>query len=256
MTYELYNNKTILNFDEDKHLYTMNGIKVHGTTSILGVIAKPALMYWAVNQAISHLEKCLVPGTSYDEIQLKAMLESAKTAHRKKSTDAADKGKFVHEWCESYIKGEDPKLPVNTELRNAVSKFLEWVNTNNVEFLETEKIVYSQKYNYAGTLDFIAKVNGKIMLGDFKTSTGIYDEYFFQTSAYQQAYLEEYPDKKIEGNIIVRIGKDATLELKESYDYEKNIKAFMGALALYNRIQELKDESYKKKGGGSYENNN
>ena len=42
----------------------------------------------------------------------------------------------------------------------------------------------------------------------------------------------------------------------ESYDYEKNIKAFMGALALYNRIQELKDELYKKKGGGSYENNN
>ena len=68
-----------------------------------------------------------------------------------------------------------------------------------------------------------------------------------QVAAYQQAYQEEFPTSIIDGGVIVRIGKDATLEVKEFNDYEKNIQAFNGAIELYKRLQELKDEAYKLK---------
>ena len=95
-------------------------------------------------------------------------------------------------------------------------------------------------------MDFYCQIGDKRFAGDTKTSSGIYDEMWFQTSAYQQAYQEE-TGVRIDGQIIVRVGKDGSLEVKENYEYEKNIVAFNGALLLYRRIQELND--IKKKGG-------
>lgn len=246
MSTNLYNDKITLHFDEEKHLYTVGGKVVDGTTGVLSVIAKPALIGWAVKVAIESLERTLEPGISYDELQLKAMLESAKGAHRKRSGTAADMGHMVHEWIAKHIAGENPKPLVNKECLNAVNKFLEWEREHKVEFLESEKVLYSSKYNYAGTMDFLAKVDGKVMIGDFKTSSGIWDEYWLQVAAYQQAYQEEFPEVKIDGALIVRIGKDATLEVKERAEgaYELDRDAFNAALVLYRRLRQLKDMKF------------
>lgn len=242
IVFPLYNDSVHLLFDANKHLYTVDGKKVDGTTGILGVIAKPALMYWAVNVTIAYLQKCFQAGEMYDEVQIKKFFDGAKSAHRKKSSEAADIGTMVHNWIRDHIAGKKPKTPVNTIIKNAINQFLSWEKDHNVKFLESEKVVYSREHNYAGTLDFIAEVDGEIKIGDFKTSTGIWDEYWYQLAAYQQAYMEEYPGLKIAGGIIVRCGKDGSLEVAERTDYEKNVIAFNSALALYRRINELKNE--------------
>lgn len=255
MKYKLYNGEIELDFNEEKHLYTVNGKKVDGTTGVLNVISKPALMYWAVNMSVEFFQTAIKPGVVYDEVQLKAMADGMKTAHRKRSTDAADIGKMVHDWIKSYLEGKKPAMPVNEQILNAVKTFLAWEKEYNVKFLHSEKILYSKKYNYAGTLDFIAEMDtpdhdGRIkVLGDFKTSSGIWDEYWFQTAAYQQAYLEEFPEEFIAGQTIVRIGKDGSLEVKNSKpgDYEENLEAFNAALILHRRINVLKDEAYQLK---------
>jgi hypothetical protein len=41
------------------------------------------------------------------------------------------------------------------------------------------------------------------------------------------------------------VSKIGELEVVENYDYEKNIKAFNGALQLYKRVMELRDEREK-----------
>lgn len=240
----LYGDTIELLFDEVLHLYTINGKKVDGTTSALGVISKPALMYWAVNQAIEHLQGIMKPGKSYDEMEIRSMLLDAKGAHRKKKETAADMGTFVHKWCEDWIAGLNPEVPVNPELKNATDQFLKWVSEHHVEFLLSEKVVYSKLYNYAGTMDFLAKIDGKLTVGDFKTSSGIWDEYFFQVAAYQQAYEEEYPEAKIDGQMIIRIGKDASFEIKEISsrdEYILNREAFVAALILYRRLKHMKE---------------
>lgn len=240
-TYKLYNNQIALTFDPIKHTYEVEGKKIEGVTGVTGIINKPALMYWAVNCTIEFLSKVLKAGRKYDEIQLKALLENAKFAHRQKKTEAADVGTLVHEAIETYIKKGVQKNPVNNDARRAFKKFLKWVKESKVKFIESEKKVYSKKLGYAGTMDFYCQIGDKRFVGDTKTSSGIYDEMWFQTSAYQQAYEEEM-GVKIDGQVIVRIGKDGSLEVKENYDYEKNVVAFNGALDLYRRIQELKGE--------------
>lgn len=239
-TYKLYNGEVVLTFDPDKHLYEVEGERVEGVTGVLSVIAKPALMYWAVNMALSYVSKKIKAGESYDEIQLKKILEGAKIAHKVKKEDAGDIGTLVHKSIENYILTGKEEPPVNDIARACYNNFINWAKENKVKFIETERKIYSKKYQYAGIVDFVCVINGKTYVGDIKTSNAIYNEYWFQTSAYQQAYTEE-TGTKIDGQLIVRIGKSGDFEIQENYDYEANVQAFNGALQLYRRIQQLKD---------------
>ncbi len=253
---KLYNGTVELEFNEDTHSYLIDGKKIVGTTSVLGCLHKPAITPWAVKVTVAHIESVLRSGIIYDEIEIKNMLEDAKGAYRRHSTNAMDVGTMVHEWIASHVAGTTPPMPVNQLAQNAIGAFLRWEKDHKVKFLESERLLYSKKHNYAGTLDFIAKVDGKIKIGDFKTSTGIYDEMWFQVAAYLQAYLEEFPSKEVVGGIIVRIGKDGALEIGERKtkdgvvlengdyiaDVKKNAAVFNAALTIYRRLNELKDE--------------
>jgi CRISPR/Cas system-associated exonuclease Cas4 (RecB family) len=238
----LYNGKIELNFDEGKHLYTVNGNTVYGVTSIVGVLDKPALLYWAVNQTILFLSGALKPGIILDEVQIKEVLDQAKMAHRVKKDKSADLGTMIHEWLEKYIKariakGVLPELPVNVEMRKAIDSFFQWAKDNKVALISAERKIYSDKYGYAGTLDLEAIVNGKRTIIDFKTSNAIYDEYFIQASAYLMA-LEEELNKPVNGGVIIlRLPKSQTdnLEVKQITREEANdfIDVFLSCLRIY-----------------------
>jgi len=43
-TYPLYDGRVNLTFDEEKHLYSIDGRPVPGVTSVIQTIAKPALI--------------------------------------------------------------------------------------------------------------------------------------------------------------------------------------------------------------------
>lgn len=245
-TYQLYNNEITLTFDPLKHLYLANGKRAHGVTSCLNVVAKPAILFWGVNMACESMARNIQPGVAYDEIQIKTFLDEAKKAHTVKKEKAADKGTFTHSWVDEFIKDKAPAMPINEELRKSVEAFLSWRNAHDVEFLHSEVKVYSKKYNYAGTCDFIARVNGELIIGDLKTSSGIYNEMGYQVAAYQQARQEEYPEENYKSRIIVRAGKDGSLEIRKFDDFEKDFHAFLGALSLYERSQELRDVEYQK----------
>ena len=255
MNYKIYGGTVDLEYIDSKHLYLVNNKKVDGVTSILGVLAKPALMYWAVNMTIEFFKGALKPGMALDELKIQALLVDGKLAHRKKKDAAADFGTMVHEWIEKHIKGENPKPFVNEKLKNSCDKFLRWEKENKVEYIANERIVYSKKHNYAGKFDFLAKIDGKLWMGDIKTSSGIWDEYWFQTAAYRQAYVEENPGTKFTGEMIVRIGKDGDeVEIKKSTDefvtpYWINKNAFNHALKLYHTLAKLKTFKYQSSNG-------
>lgn len=245
-TYKLYDGKIELVFEDSKHTYKANGEIVPGVTGVLGVIAKPALMYWAVNMGIEYLQKFLNPGVAYDEIQIKTLLEGARTAHKTFKENAGDIGSLVHEAIETYIKTGVKTELFNEKAKVAFDNFLKWQKDNNVKFIDSERKIYSKKYKYAGTMDFSCIIDGKYYVGDTKTSSGIWDEYWFQVASYQQALTEE-TGQEVYGRVIVRVGKDGSFDVqtKVNGEYEKDINAFLGALALHKRIQEMKDESNK-----------
>lgn len=244
--HELYGGDITLKFDPTKHLYWANEKKALSVTGIIGVINKPALIQWAANQASTYWKENIKVGDVVDEVAREELYESGRYAHRRFAKKAADIGTLAHNWIEKHIKGEKPALPVNKMVRTAVEAFLAWEKENDVKFHESEIKIYSKKYKYAGTMDFEATVNGKLVIGDIKTSSGIYSEMRFQVAAYRQA-REEETGNKYDHQVIVRIGKKLVndkpdFEIQEFDDFKQDIKGFLGALLLTNRLNELKQK--------------
>ena len=89
-------------------------------------------------------------------------------------------------------------------------------------------------------MDAVAYVNDEFCVIDFKTSTGIWDEYFLQAAAYAEAVGSVYGDA-IESAWILRFDKKTgDFEAKKSSDISADFRAFLGAQQLHGRLRELK----------------
>lgn len=226
-------------FNEAEHVYTLDGKRLYGITSVLGVIAKPSLIQWSANEAIKYVkENALHPEPGVYEVS-DEILEVAKTAHRKKKEDAGDFGTNVHKAVECFIK-KAPLPELNEQEQKSFDKFVEWAMENKVEFIESEKQMYSETHWTAGTVDFTCIIDGKKYVGDLKTSSGIYGrDYFLQTGGYM-IMLEEMGEKDFYGSVIVRCGKKGDFEVKYSYDTEGDKQGFIHALGLFKSLEAWK----------------
>ena len=92
--------------------------------------------------------------------------------------DAAKRGDRVHNYCEQValralgrphaMKETREALAANGEEAFAV-RFDEWWELYRVEPIAPEITVWNKSVGYAGTLDLVAKINGRICLIDYKT---------------------------------------------------------------------------------------
>lgn len=228
--------------DKPYHQYLVNGERVPSVTTILKVISKgDGLTQWAVNQSLEYLQDRFQGELTTEEVS-QALLDS-KYAHRYKKEEAAGIGTIAHNWLEQYLKGNPPELlPDNEAAANSVRAALDWFKQHDYQTISSERRLYSRRHNYAGTCDWLAYVDGHLSIPDFKTSKGIWDEYRFQTAAYQNA-LEEETGDRIEERWILRFDKETgtfeDLKMPRS-EYRKDLKAFLGALAIFKRQKELK----------------
>lgn len=255
-TVELYGGEVKMQFDPYWHNYYItdekNGViakKVTSVTTALKIIDKPSIRRWAVNVSVDTAKELIKPGVVYDELMLASIFDKARKANTQAMSDAGDAGTLLHRWVEAYIKGENPPIPINPMLRESCKKFLTWVHKYNVKFLLSEQPVYSRKYFYTGTLDFICQINGLLYIGDLKTSKGIYLEQMMQTTPYRHAREEEYPNEKYHGQLICRIGKDGSFEYKLLDDrqypglYKKMFNCFLFFLKAGELYHQLEQET-------------
>lgn len=222
-------------FDEEKHAYTWAGEFVPGVTTILQCLGKPALVPWAAGMAANHWLEAIKSGrTDFDVIH-----KESKSAHRKKAQDAADIGQNVHQYAECWFKKQTlPELKTD-QAKHGVDAFHKWLDAHKVEILASERRIFSQQYHYAGTTDFVAKIDGELGVGDIKTSSGIYPEMRFQTAAYQHA-LQEEKDMKFDVRWIIRFDKKTgEFEAKSFYDFDLDFNGFSAALTLHRTLQTI-----------------
>lgn len=251
--YSLYQGKINLEFDSQKHIYLVDKKQIWGVTSVTGVLNKPALMYWAVKQAIEFMKVNIKPGKAMDEIQIKNLLEGARTAHTQTKNKAADIGTLIHNWVASYVaaivkKETPPKRPVNKEMKNAIDGFFKWAKEDKLVIMRSEQKIYHDKWKYAGTLDLEGTVNGKRTVIDLKTGNALYPEAFLQASAYLKAREQETGKKYPGGVIIVRLSKEnpekhiAAFEVKRDEDVDTHFKCFLNCLQIYHWQQLMKKQ--------------
>lgn len=111
--------------------------------------------------------------------------------------DAAGRGSKVHNAIESIFKGEEvridskfknPQTEQEEELTleevDAILSFLSWFEEEKPEVICYEINVFSDKYNYAGTIDLVCRIKGELWVIDFKTSQHIWPSHKIQVSSY------------------------------------------------------------------------
>lgn len=241
--YKLYGGKVSIGFEEREwngnkiHKYTMEDGRVPlSVTKVTGTIDKsPFLIPWAIRLMGEYLLEKENGKTVTVE-----MVEEAKNKWREAKEEAADIGSAAHDWIEQYIKGKKPAMPENDKVMNCVSAYLKWEKGLKIKWVVNEGLVYSRKHDYVGKMDAIAIIGGQKYLIDYKSSKGIYEEFYLQTAGYQIAYEEEF-GKCIDGRILLHLGKeDGAFEHREISDYKKDAEAFIGLLKTKKRLEELK----------------
>lgn len=203
------------------HIHTIyklaSGERVPSVTTILGVLAKPAIIHWAW--------ECGVKGLDY----------------RKVRDEYGDTGTLVHAriLCDLSETEFDTSDYSPTELsasEHSFSLFQDWKSKHKVvpKLLETPLV--SEDYRYGGTIDFYGKVDGVYTLLDFKTSNAIYRENTYQLAAYMGLLNE----KQVEEVRVLRFPRalDEGLEDRMIEGLDSGFRVFLSCLDIYRASKE------------------
>ncbi|HWO71351.1 MAG TPA: hypothetical protein VNP94_11460, partial [Actinomycetota bacterium] len=203
---------------DEARWYRIDGAEYPSVTTILGVIAKPALGPWYAREERRAFETAMLEVASRYQIitadqLLEAVLqavEGVKAADREKQR-AATIGTAAHaliEWHTRRMLGEKvgPEPVVPDPAAWAVEAWKDWAREVDFTPLVVERTVYCPQCGYAGTVDWVGKVRGRLTLGDYKTGRAIYPEALLQNVAYRHA-AERSGLPPVEQGIVLRLPK-------------------------------------------------
>lgn len=247
-------------FGRSSRFYEIEDHQLPSVTTILGVVARPALINWAAKEERSAVVDAAcklwedVPTAPKMAVgAYRSTLEGRLTkekAHRKLTAKAADIGSQAHALIEWTLRGEllqerDAEPAATDKARWAFMAWEDWRKASALAPLHIEQTVWSDKHGYAGTTDIIGEVThpdaGRIhVVGDWKSSKGIWPEMFLQAAAYTRA-VEEMGHQSPSGEfwgMIVRLPKNETdpaFEVKwiPPHEIKAHFKAFLAALELW-----------------------
>ena len=199
-----------------------DGTKVPGVTTILNILAKPALVPWANRLGLQGIDV----GKYVDE--------------------KADIGTCAHYLIHCDLTGETPDLseysPSTVDAaENGFLKWLDWKKGKKIEAVESELPLVSEFRKYGGTIDIYCLLDGVPTLIDIKTSgSGIYPEMRYQVAAYRVLLIDS--GRHGHQALIIRVGRDDTegFQVERVGDLDKLYLVFSHCLDIYRLQKELK----------------
>ena len=143
-----------------------------------------------------------------------AAIDHLKRAPDRSSGKAAKTGTDVHGLWEQISRGEDPGR-VHPDLQGFVDQYHRFIADFAPGFLEVEATAWSETHGYAGTLDFIAIIDGEAVICDIKTGkSGAWPDVALQLCAYARADFlidaagERRPLPQIDGAAVLTLRPD------------------------------------------------
>lgn len=206
----LYENKVKLEFNPDspKYRYVVSDPErkvfdksVRGVTSILkDIIAKPALMTWAMNMSHSYIfatkfdevlkdythdwkKSAIKPETTYTEEELHDIFKEGSKQWTKRSDKGKDVGHITHRSVELYLKGESSPVEKAIEEAEKIAKldseedkkeFLENIKCVKKAFkafrewwdaIDDKKILYLERPIYSRQMDYCGTFDMLVEIG-------------------------------------------------------------------------------------------
>ena len=217
--------ETMMKKNRPHTIYKVAGKRVPGTTTITGMMAKPALIGWANKMGLQGIDT-----RSYVD-------------------EKADIGHCAHYMIECMLKGDEPDLseyaPVAVDqAKYGYNRFIEWLTRQQqFQFIASEMQLVSAEHRFGGTADIYCKLGDLYTLIDIKTSeSGIYPDMLHQVSAYVMLLREnEHP---VDQAIVARVGRTedagpAQEERLEEEQISKYWQIFLHCRAIYELKKEV-----------------
>lgn len=209
-----------------------NGYEIDGrwyprVTSIVGIKSKPALYHFYGSQPSFYAAQAVTERSAVE-------------------------GTRIHEAAQAILLGEDPEVP--HDIAPAIMAFRSFIARQPIdtEAAHIERRIMHEGDRFAGTIDILGTMKGKLGVIDIKTSQEIYRDYNLQTAAYMAALTPDYPD--LETRWILRLDQvqycltcNATLRTKggrekTKKDYESKVPScFMHDWGPVTGIAQIKE---------------
>lgn len=192
----------VYKFESGRHLHSLDGRPLCGVTTVLSIMDKPGLTWWAAGMACGKMGWMNKKKCSYDERAANAegylnhikemdtakylnLLDEAYSAHNERKKDSADTGKDMHKLLEEFIKstmGLGKGILFSDPI---IQPFIDWTKKNVKQFLFSELYCYSKSLWCGGIADFgYIDMEDNYVLGDFKSSSAVYFTQWAQCGAY------------------------------------------------------------------------
>lgn len=204
-----------ISFDEESHIYTVDGKTVPSVTQILKFLSA----------------------------------DTSEFANQILRDQAADRGTRIHEATIVYdYEGLDEEV-IDNDIYLYVKAYADFVRDYRIKYYVLTEAPISNG-EYAGTLDRLAFIDGRYTVIDFKTGTTVDPRkeaaqlYAYAQLLAENAFATTDSYKQFNG-FIVRLKKDGTYSVQER-DLEVGKAFFDKCFELYKMIKEDKDKHGKR----------
>jgi hypothetical protein len=240
--------RMVIDYDDAKHEYKIDGVKVPSVTTILDAIEpKPALQWWSFRVGLAAVLQALVEdklstGTllSWDpsvvikpaeheghadivwrgkgkraklKSRLEVLIQDLKLDPYNKMRERGTVGDSIHAAAEQL--GITETIPTIGNFPEADRGFVQalaryWVE-QEPEVEQQEVIVASKRFGFAGRFDKIVRTpGGQRRFRDYKTSGGVYSSFDKQVSLYDLANRDMGDARPVDGFDVVHLRPDGT----------------------------------------------
>lgn len=239
----------VVDYDDAKHSYKIDGAKVPSATTILDATEpKPALQWWgfrvgmaAVLDLVQNRDLSMAMVQTWDpdfivkpidpdhpdavwrgkgaRRKLKSACEVAvqevKTDPYNRKAIKGTLGDSIHKMAETTaLTGEIPDIDGFPEAdQGYVQAFAKYFVTHEPEVELQEVIVASKRFGFAGRFDCVVRtLDGRRGMRDYKTSGGVYSSFDKQLSLYDIGWLES-GQAPLDFHEVVHLRPDGTYEI-------------------------------------------
>lgn len=229
-----------LDFNEEKHLYYWKGQQV--PFSVTGLVKRHIIPFDADNMSHwSALKESRNTGVTVTAHELRKRWQNI-------SIGACELGTNVHKFMERFTGIESPTCPQE----EAGIKYIKSLKGKyKISFRELR--AYSNRYNYAGTMDLPLLIIGpkeEYCIDDYKTNGDLFKAYemmkppfeYLEATPYNQYQLQlsyykimlEDVGMKIAETRLVHLRADAEYKIYPLGDFTGELRDYMNHIARYN----------------------
>jgi len=178
---------------EDVKMPADDDLRHWSVTTLIGALDKPALMYWAAEQAALCAIRQVATWQAIEgengTAEAVKWISGARFRTPKGERGGAELGTAVHDAIETYtLTGNRPDI--DAEIEPYLVQFDRWAQTWQPSYQATEVTVFAPTYGYAGTCDAFLTIDGVRFIADYKTSKKSFDKQGKPTSPYPEVALQ------------------------------------------------------------------